>query len=141
MSEDSSKKSHLNPILLNNKTSKGKKNRHILYALIIILVIFGSLSLILISYGAIKTYIDNLGPSCEEYPSIETVRETVEEHQDVITSIENTSLGYVWVEINEPCDGKGELFIYYDTITTRNKIKNIIGGDTFFGVPYRMFNV
>lgn len=141
MSEDSSKKSHLNPILLNNKSLNERKNRRIFYALIIILVVFGSLSLIIISYGAIMTYIDNLGPSCEDYPSIETVREIVEEHQDVITSIENTSPGFVFVEINEPCDGKGQLFIYYDTITTRNKIKSIIGGDTFFGVPYRMFNI
>lgn len=141
MSEDSSKKSHLNPILLNNKSSKGKKNRHILYALIIILVVFGSLSLIIISYGTIMSYIDNLKPSCEDLPSIETVREVVEEHRDIITSIENTSPGFVWVEINEPCDGKGELYIYYDTITTQNKIKSIIGGDAFFGVPYRMFNI
>ena len=140
MSEDSSKKSNLNAIFKNNKSLNERKNRRIFYALIIILVVFGSLSLI-ISYGAIMTYIDNLGPSCEDYPSIETVREIVEKHQDVITSIENTSPEFVFVEINEPCDGKGQLFIYYDTITTRNKIKSIIGGDTFFGVPYRMFNI
>lgn len=69
------------------------------------------------------------------------MRKTIEEHQDIITSIENTSPGFVWVEINKPCDGKGKLLIYYDTITTRNKIKSIIGDEIFFGVPYRMFNI
>ncbi len=124
--------------------SKTKTKPHKFYALIIILVIIvsiGSIPIVILAFSIYETLKDNSGLPCEELPDIETVRQIIEDHQDLIEEIENTSPGNVWVEINERCDGKGELFIYYDTIYTKNKIKELIGGDTFFGVPYRMFNV
>ena len=123
--------------------SKRKTKSHKFYALIIILVIIvsiGSIPIVILAFDIYETFKDSSGLPCEDLPDIETVRQTIEDHQDSIEEIENTSPGNVWVEINERCDGKGELFIYYDTIYTKNKIKEIIGGDTFFGVPYRMFN-
>ena len=124
--------------------SKRNTKSHTFYGLIIILVIIvsiGSIPMVILAFELFETFKDSSGLPCEELPDIETVRQTIEDHQDVIEEIENTSPGNVWVEINERCDGKGELFIYYDTIYTKNKIKELIGGDTFFGVPYRMFNV
>ena len=124
--------------------SKTKTKPHKFYALIIILVIIvsiGSIPIVILAFSIYETIKDNSGLPCEALPDIETVRQIIEDHQDLIEEIENTSPGNVWVEINERCDGKGELFIYYDTIYTKNKIKELIGGDTFFGVPYRMFNV
>jgi len=124
--------------------SKRYTKSHTFYVLIIILVIIvsiGSIPIVILAFEIFETIKDSSGLPCEELPDIETVRQIIEDHQDLIEEIENTSPGNVWVEINERCDGKGELFIYYDTIYTKNKIKEIIGGDTFFGVPYRMFNV
>lgn len=124
--------------------SKRKTKPHKFYALIIILVIIvsiGSIPIVILAFSIFETIKGSSGLPCEELPDIETVRQIIEDHQDLIEEIENTSPGNVWVEINERCDGKGELFIYYDTIYTKNKIKELIGGDTFFGVPYRMFNV
>ena len=124
--------------------SKRNTKSHTFYILIIILVIIvsiGSIPIVILAFELFETIKDSSGLPCEELPDIETVRQIIEDHQDLIEEIENTSPGNVWVEINERCDGKGELFIYYDTIYTKNKIKEIIGGDTFFGVPYRMFNV
>ena len=123
--------------------SKTKTKPHKFYALIIILVIIvsiGSIPIVILAFSIYETIKGSSGLPCEELPDIETVRQIIEDHQDLIEEIENTSPGNVFVEINERCDGKGELFIYYDTIYTKNKIKEIIGGDTFFGVPYRMFN-
>ena len=120
------------------------KNPHRFYVLIIILVIvvsIGSIPIVILGFSIYETIKDSSELSCEELPDIEFVRQIVEDHQDLIEEIENTSPGNVWVEINERCDGKGELFIYYDTIYTKIEIKEIIGGDTFFGVPYRMFNI
>ncbi|TKJ27539.1 MAG: hypothetical protein CEE42_02445 [Promethearchaeota archaeon Loki_b31] len=124
--------------------SKRKTKPHKFYALIIILVIIVSIvsiPIVILAFSIFETIKGSSGLPCEELPDIETVRQIIEDHQDLIEEIENTSPGNVWVEINERCDGKGELFIYYDTIYTKNKIKELIGGDTFFGVPYRMFNV
>lgn len=124
--------------------SKRKTKSHKFYALIIILVIIvsiGSIPIVILASDIYETFKDSSGLPCEELPDIGAARQIIEDHQDLIEEIENTSPGNVWVEINERCDGKGELFIYYDTISTKNKIKELIGGDTFFGVPYRMFNV
>lgn len=124
--------------------SKRNTKSHTFYVLIIILVIIvsiGSIPVVILAFEIFETIKDSSGLPCEELPDIETVRQIIEDHQDLIEEIENTSPGNVWVEINEKCDGKGELFIYYDTIYTKNKIKELIDGDTFFGVPYRMFNV
>jgi len=124
--------------------SKRNTKSHTFYVLIIILVIIvsiGSIPIVILAFELFETIKDSSGLPCEELPDIETVRQTIEDHQDIIEEIENTSPGNVWIEINERCDGKGELFIYYNTIYTKNKIKELIGGDTFFGVPYRMFNI
>ncbi|MFX1535835.1 MAG: hypothetical protein ACFFDI_16595 [Promethearchaeota archaeon] len=109
---------------------------------VVLLLVVGCIIIIsggVFVYSIYRTYV--YGIPCEELPNIEEVRRIVQEHQDKIEEIENTSPGNVWVEINERCEGKGELFIYYDTIATRNKIIDIIGAETFYGVPYRMFNV
>jgi len=123
-----------------------RKNRRKKYAVIIISLIviisLVSIPIVIYAYETIKNFL-SYSPElpCEDLPNIETVRQVVEEHQDVIQQIENTSPGYVYVEINERCNGKGELYIYYDTVSTREQILEIIGGDTFFGIPYRLFNV
>ena len=124
--------------------SKSKIKSHKFYVLIIILVIIvsvGSIPIFVLAFDFYSTIKDSSGLPCEELPDIETVKQIIDDHLDLINEIENTSPGNVWTGINERCDGKGELFIYYDTIYTKNKIKEIIGGNTFFGVPYRMFNV
>ena len=123
---------------------KNTENRKVVIALffvLIVLISIGTVPIVIIAYSFFETFADSVKQPCEVLPDIETVREIVEEHQDIIEAIENVSPGGVWVEINERCDGKGELLIYYDTIYTKQEIKNIIEGNNFFGVPYRMINV
>jgi len=132
--------------LSKNNISSRRKNQRKKYAVIIISLIviisLVSIPIVIYAYKTIKNLL-NYDPElpCEDLPDIETVRQIVEEHQDVIQEIENTSPGYVWVVIHERCNGKGELNIYYDTIYTKEKILEIIGAETFFGIPYRLFNV
>jgi hypothetical protein len=101
-----------------------------------------SIPIFIYAYNTVKILFgDSPELPCEALPDIETVRQVVGEHQDVIQEIENINPGYIFVGINERCNGKGELYIYYDTVSTREQILEIIGGDTFFGIPYRLFNV
>ena len=129
-----------------NNISSRRKNQRKKYAVIIIslivIIYLVSIPIVIYAYKTIKNLL-NYDPElpCEDLPDIETVRQIVEDHQDVIQDIENTSPGYVWVVIHERCNGKGELHIYYDTVYTKEKILEIIGADTFFGIPYRLFNV
>jgi hypothetical protein len=123
---------------------KNTENRKVIFVLILVLVAIisiGSVTFIILASSLFETFADSAKQPCTVLPDIEIVREVVEEHHDIIESIENISPGNTWVEINERCDGKGDLLIYYDTIYTKKEIKSIIGGDTFFGVPYRMFNI
>ena len=124
----------------------GRKNNSKKYAVIIITLVvvisLVSIPVVIYAFDAIKNLL-NYDPElpCDDLPDIEAVRQIVEDHQDVIQEIENINPGYVWVAINERCNGKGELYIYYDTISTREQILEIIGAETFFGIPYRLFNV
>ena len=132
-------------IMLGN-ISLWRKNHSKKYAVIIITLIvvvsLVSIPIVIYAYNTVKNLLYyNPELLCEYLPNIETVRQVVEEHQGVIQEIENISPGYVYVEIHERCNGKGELYIYYDTVSTREQILEIIGGDTFFGIPYRLFNV
>lgn len=77
---------------------------------------------------------------CEKLPDEAEVRRIVQEHQDVIQTIEQVDPGFVGVEIGTPCAGKADLVIWYGTHEDRLGIERIIGDDTFFGVPYRLNN-
>lgn len=42
---------------------------------------------------------------------------------------------------NDRCPGKADIYIGFGGISDSVRIKEIIGGDTFFGIPYRMHNM
>ena len=127
----------------NNDDSKrlieGKK----LIGLIIILVVIISIlaiPLTLVASDIFKTFFYGRYHPCEALPDIDTARQIVDDHQDVIDAIENIHPDCIHVSLEERCEGKGELVIYYCTIDQQIEILEIIGNKTFFGVPFRMFN-
>jgi Holliday junction resolvasome RuvABC endonuclease subunit len=78
---------------------------------------------------------------CEELPTEADVSRIVEQHRDKIQAIEQINLGFVGVEIDTfTCPGQADLVIWYASHQDRLAIEEIIGGDTFFGVPYRLQN-
>jgi hypothetical protein len=79
--------------------------------------------------------------SCEDLPARAEVEIVVEQHTDVIQQIREIAPGFVDVEIDSvTCEGKADLLIWYGTHQQRIAIEEIIGGDTFFGIPYRLQN-
>ena len=79
--------------------------------------------------------------SCSDLPTKSEVERIIEQHQDVIQQIQQVAPGFVGVEIDaSTCDGKVDLLIWYGTHQQRIAIENIIGEETFFGVPYRLQN-
>lgn len=78
---------------------------------------------------------------CEQLPPITEVERVLREHQDIIAQIEAVNPGQVGVEIH-PC-GTGEnadITFWYASHQDRKAIEQIIGSDTFFGVPYNLNN-
>jgi hypothetical protein len=74
-------------------------------------------------------------------PSEAEVRQAVDEHQDVLTEIEQIHPGFIGVEMdNSVCPGKADLLFWYGTHQDRLQIENRIAGKTFYGIPYRLEN-
>ena len=79
--------------------------------------------------------------SCEQLPSEAEVRRIMEDHQDVIKKIEQIKPGFVGVEMDtSSCSGKADILFWYGTHEDRILIEDIIAGDTFYGIPYRLEN-
>ena len=78
---------------------------------------------------------------CEKLPTEAEVIRIVQEHQDVVQSIEQVNPGFVGVDVDTTiCPGKADLVIWYASHQDRVAIESIMGGNTFFGVPYRLQN-
>jgi len=78
--------------------------------------------------------------SCEKLPSIAEVEKMIAEHQDVIRQIEAVNPGFVGNEVNTCSTGNADITFWYSSHKERMAIENIIGSDTFFGVPYNLQN-
>ena len=78
---------------------------------------------------------------CEKLPIEHEVREVVAAHQGTIRQIEQVNPGMVGVEIDaSTCPGKADLLIWYASHQNRLAIEELIAGETFYGVPYRLQN-
>lgn len=78
---------------------------------------------------------------CRDLPVTTEVERIVEQHQDVIQQIEQVAPGFVGVEIDSStCEGTADLLIWYGSHQQRVAIEEIVNGETFFGVPYRLQN-
>jgi hypothetical protein len=79
--------------------------------------------------------------SCEDLPARADVEILLEQHRNVIQQIRDVAPDFVDVEIDSvTCEGKADLLIWYGTHQQRIAIEEIIGGETFFGIPYRLQN-
>ena len=79
--------------------------------------------------------------SCEDLPATADVEIIVEQHRDIMQQIRDVAPDFVDVEVDSAtCEGKADLLIRYGTHQQRIAIEEIIGGDTFFGIPYRLQN-
>ena len=121
--------------------SQTRSQKWIILLIITTGVIFG---LIFIHSGFIESFLirmhDSKELSCEQLPNWTQAQNIYQDHIATIEQIKLISPGNVFIELRERCPGKGEMVIYYDTIHTRNQIKTILG-DSFFGIPYVMYNI
>jgi chlorite dismutase len=78
---------------------------------------------------------------CEKLPTRDEVTKIIAEHQNAIKEIEAVNPGLVGIEIDTTtCQGKADLIFWYASHENRLEIEEIIGDETFFGIPYRLQN-
>lgn len=122
-----------------------KKKRLIIVVLIALLAVafvgWGGSSSIVYLYNNVVLDNEDHFLSCEELPPLSDVTQVVEEHQDTIESIEKINPGQVFVVIeSQTCPGKADLMFNYGSHRDRVAIEELIAGETFFGIPYRLRN-
>ncbi|MCA9371968.1 hypothetical protein KC726_03645 [Candidatus Woesebacteria bacterium] len=103
--------------------------------------------------------------SCDQLPTVEQVDQTVLAHKDIVERIvgvandEEVQITPYW-DRSMAADGKmwhiavswgpapecqekgrGDMLIQYKSHDDRIKIEHIIGGETFFDIPYRLQNI
>ena len=87
--------------------------------------------------------MDNRGHylSCEQLPSEVEARRVMESHENELQRIEQINPGFVGVELDtSTCPGQADILFWYGTHQDRLLIEDIIAGDTFYGLPYRLEN-
>ena len=82
-----------------------------------------------------------LDPQCATFPPAAGAERALAEQEEAVRAIENVHPGYIWVDLDTvTCPGRAQVVISYDTEANRARIERLIGGDTLFGIPYRMVN-
>ncbi len=78
--------------------------------------------------------------SCTELPEKEFTERVFREHAKTVAEIEQINPGFIFVEVDATqCAGKADIVIYFASHKEREQIETILG-DSFWGVPYRMYN-
>lgn len=127
------------------------KNRKKRLALSIGFSLFGIICLTLlvleIQGKYLRRYIDdviydnkNHYLTCEQLPQLSEVEVVLVSHKTTLAEIEQVNPGLVGVDVDTTCPGKGDLVFWYASHQNRVEIEKIIGGETFFGIPYRLEN-
>ena len=79
--------------------------------------------------------------SCTQLPTEGEVRQVMEAHWDAVERINQINPGFVGMEIDtSTCPGKADILFWYGTHKDRLRIEELIAGDTFYGIPYRLQN-
>jgi hypothetical protein len=79
--------------------------------------------------------------SCADLPAVEDVEQALSHHQDVVNRIERVNPGHtvIYADVGR-CPGKADIVILFGTVEDSRAIRRIVGSETFFGIPYRMYN-
>ena len=79
---------------------------------------------------------------CSTWSPVGAVEEVVLQHESVVREIEAINPGHTGIIINTwKCPGKARLIFTYASLDDKRRIGDIIGADSFFGVPFTLQNV
>ena len=127
--------------------NKRKGRLPISTAVVVLVILCAGILLIEAQTKIIRRWIDdviydnqNHYLACEQLPSISEVEKVLEEHHDMVDQIEAVNPGFVGVEVHPCGNGNADITFWYDSHQDRIMIEQIIGNDTFFGVPYNLHN-
>ena len=77
---------------------------------------------------------------CEQLPTVEEVYYVLESNGETLVQLESLKPGDIRVDVEEKCPGRSLLVINYTNRSYREEIEALVGGETFDGVPYELYN-
>ena len=83
---------------------------------------------------------ESKGVNCNLLPDYHKAKNIFQQTSSTITQLEGLSSSVMVSLDSNRCPGKGEVIITYDSLQTRDNIKEILGKD-YFGIPYRLLNI
>jgi len=124
-----------------------KRKALLLISAVFVLVVCVGILLIEIQTKVVRRWVDDVLYDnrnhyfpCEQLPSASEVERIIGERQDIIHQIEAVNPGFVEIEVNTCGEGNADITFWYASHKDRITIEQIIGSDTFFGVPYNLHN-
>jgi hypothetical protein len=78
---------------------------------------------------------------CAQRPSAADARPVLAEHRELLRRIEAVDASVLVALDESACPGRGTLVVFYGAHRHRQQIERLIGGDSFFGVPYSLRNI
>jgi hypothetical protein len=78
---------------------------------------------------------------CAQRPSAAAAQRVLDEHRELVRRIEAVDPSVLVTLDESACPGRGTLVVLYGAHRHREQIRRLIGGDSFFGVPYALRNV
>jgi hypothetical protein len=78
---------------------------------------------------------------CVERPSPAEARRVLRDRRELVRRIEAVDASVLVTVEESVCPGRGTLVFFYNAHRHRKQIERLIGGATFFGIPYSLRNV
>jgi hypothetical protein len=78
---------------------------------------------------------------CGQRPSAAEARRVLAERRELVRRIEAVDPSVLVTVDESVCAGRGTLVVFYGAHRHREQIERLIGGDSFFGIPYALRNV
>jgi hypothetical protein len=126
---------------------KEKVRLSIFIAVVVLIVACGGILFLEAQTKMMRRWIDdviydnrNHYLPCEQLPSVSEVEMVLDEHHDVVQQIQAVKPGFVGIEVNTCDTGNADITFWYGSHQDRLVIEQILGGDTFFGIPYNLQN-
>lgn len=82
---------------------------------------------------------------CHKLPTTEEIEATTAQHEETLErlyAVDPSGRPGISIYVdNETCEGRGDLIIEYGAHHHREQIEEILGDQTFFGIPVRLRNI
>jgi hypothetical protein len=78
---------------------------------------------------------------CAQRPSAAEARRVLGEQRELVRRITAVDPSVLVTVDDSVCRGRGTVVIFYGAHRHRKQIERLIGGPTFFGVPYSLRNI